>query len=156
MSITWDLEAESDDIFETHYQEQIEHVVADSARLFQYWITESGVEGVYTRSSYAFYHHLTVLRRLFEYGEPLCGILDHLLMQSIQTKWPIGGCPWIFDMPTEYNMAVSQIDWIFDVVGRYLSTQSTGILESIEPRRFYVYQPSLQIIHDIVVMLNCK
>jgi hypothetical protein len=158
---------------DTCYQEQIEQVVADSARLFQYWILESGVtaymdveacrvdkpchnlgvEGMYTQSLYAFDHHLMVIRRLFEYGEPLFGSLGSLLMQSIQAKWPNGGCPWVIDVPTEYNMDCSQIDWIFQVVGEHVGTRSTGILHSFEPRQYYGYLPSLRILNDIVVRL---
>ena len=164
------LDAGSNDFFNPHadtvYQEQIEYVANESARLFQYWITKSGVhdesdidhvrrgvEHMYTKSSYAFDHHLMLLRQLFDYGEPLFGILDHLLMQSIQTKWGTSGCPWIFDTPTEYDMAFSQIDWIFQVVGKHMSTRSTGMLESTNPEKFYTYQDSLYILRTIVVRL---
>ena len=162
----------------TLYQEQVEQVVHHSARIFRYWIMDSGSDGspndtldadfisrmthdvierqmgvqtLYNVSPYAFDHHLEIVQSLFSDGILYDSYLEFLLMQSIQTKWKDTGCPWIYDEPTEYNMAVSQIDWIFSVVGAYVDGKSTGILESIDPQRYYGYMPSLHVLREVVI-----
>ena len=184
---SWDLSGilPSDDIMEldvdadedTLYQEQIEYVVRDSARIFRYWRLDSGsnpndnlnadfiyhmtqgvlnrqidgVQTVYNSSPYAFENHLEIVQKLFFGGILYDSHLEFLLMQSIQSKWKHTGCPWIYDAPTEYNMAVSQIDWIFNVVGAYAGLKSTGILQSFIPLRYHIFLPSLRILHEIVI-----
>jgi hypothetical protein len=164
----------------TFYQEQLKDVVRDSARIFRYWIMDSGstdspndtldsdfisrmtqdvinrqmdsVQNLYNSSPYAFDQHLEIVQSLFHDGLLDGSYLETLLMQSIQTKWKDTGCPWIYDEPTEYNMAVSQIDWIFSVVGAYVGDKSTDILETMYPhRRYYKYLPSLHVLREIVI-----
>jgi hypothetical protein len=154
----------------TLYQDLIELVVRDSCRLFRYWILDSGVHhhfeespfdlptvsspGIqtsYDNSIHAFEHHMENVQSLF-YGGLLGGDhLDSLLMRSIQKRWAISGCPWIFEAPTEYSMAVSQIDWIFTVVGEFAATRTRTTRKEFESPRYYSYQSSLHIIHGIVV-----
>jgi hypothetical protein len=160
----------------TLYQTLIEQVVRESARLFRYWIMESGVDRldespfdvpvnsvsgirtIYDNSIYAFGPDLEILQTLLS-STTLDRIhLEYLLRRSIQKRWTTSGCPWIFDSPTEYNMTVSQIDWIFEVVGAYTTMIATEVIESFRSARSRTYQPSLDIVHDIVVnfILNRK